>query len=360
MIILGSKSESRYKLLSLYNAEIEVIEADIDELYDDYKTVYENVVNIAKDKGTYILSNNDIGDKILITADTVVLCNNNVLFKPKSYNDAFDMIKNYSNAIVEVVTGVYIKYIDEEYTFYDISYVNFSEISIDVIDSYLSENDYLKISGALDINTINKYFNYNIIGSYSNIIGLPMEKITKILVDIENEFIENLINKELNFHIDIFRSTVRTIIQRENKFYMLKVYTFDKKNTFYTSVGGGYHKFDNKIETLKKEAEEEAGIIIGDIRYLDYIKDEILSLNNFINYNKFTQHHYYLSRYKGETFTNYIGYENDIIIGTEIFYYDQLVDILEKQLILFKDVNTGVYELTKGDLEAVKLIKSKL
>ena len=117
MIILGSQSEARFKLLSSCNTEIKVVEANIDEEYDESKSVYENVVNIAKDKADHIIKNyndvHDINNKILICADTVVLHNSKVLFKPKSYQEAFEMIESYSNTKVEVVTGVYLKYQSE-------------------------------------------------------------------------------------------------------------------------------------------------------------------------------------------------------------------------------------------------------
>ena len=61
MIILGSQSEARFKLLSSCNTEIKVVEANIDEEYDESKSVYENVVNIAKDKADHIIKNyNDV------------------------------------------------------------------------------------------------------------------------------------------------------------------------------------------------------------------------------------------------------------------------------------------------------------
>ena len=44
VIILGSQSEARFKLISLCNKEIKVVEANIDEEYDESKSVYENVV----------------------------------------------------------------------------------------------------------------------------------------------------------------------------------------------------------------------------------------------------------------------------------------------------------------------------
>ena len=155
----------------------------------DYKQndVSSRLISILREKG-FIKNYNDVHDinnKILICADTVVLHNSKVLFKPKSYQEAFEMIESYSNTKVEVVTGVYLKYQSEIHSFYDVSYVEFPYIDREIIDSYLSENDFLKISGGLDIDTINKYFDYNIIGSYSNIIGLPMEKISKILADME-------------------------------------------------------------------------------------------------------------------------------------------------------------------------------
>ena len=68
MLILGSQSKARYKLLRLYNAEIAVISADIDESFDNDLSNYDNVKLLAKKKAEAILSKNDINDNILICA----------------------------------------------------------------------------------------------------------------------------------------------------------------------------------------------------------------------------------------------------------------------------------------------------
>ncbi len=353
MIILGSQSVARKNLIKIYNSEIDIIEANIDEKYDNNKSIYENVVDIATQKAEYILNkyNNthNLNDKILLCADTVVLNNGAVLFKPNSYDEAYNAIKSYSNEKVEVVTGVYLKYKDEIHQFYDSSYVSFSNIDESNIDSYLSENDYLSISGGLDINTINKYFEYEIIGSYSNIIGLPLEKITTIL----SESFDYNIDK----HIDVFRATVRTFPKLNDKYYLLKCYTLDKKHIAYCSIGGGYHKFDDKIETIKKEALEEGGFIIDNINFIGNA-NEFASLKRFIQYNKLTHHVYYSSDVIGFGDVNYIDYENDVILGVEAFTRDELINLLEKQVEYFKPLtNYPFYQASMIDLEMVKRLK---
>lgn len=79
MLILGSKSKVRYQLLRLYNAEIKVMQADIDESFVKGKTIEENVKYLAYRKAQALIPKIDINNDILICADTVVVVNGKVL-----------------------------------------------------------------------------------------------------------------------------------------------------------------------------------------------------------------------------------------------------------------------------------------
>lgn len=353
MIILGSKSKARYQLVRMYNAEIEVIVTDIDEEFDDKLSLETNLKLVSYNKAQAILNERELNDDILICADTIVALDNEILLKPVSYEDAFTMIKKMSNASVKVLTGVFLKFNKCEYNFCEESIINFQSISDEIIESYLSKmTNYLDIAGALDIDIIKEYVDYTYEGSYSNIIGLPMEKISSLLYDhkllAEVEYSSN----ELE-NITIYRSSVRNLIFEDNQVYLLKGYTFDHKYTYYTSVGGGYHFFEDKLSILKKETIEEAGLIVDDFQELIKIK-EYTHLNGFITYNKITLHDYYLSKVKGQTNHNYIEYEEDLLIGVEKFTLNKAIDLIKKQKQFFNHLNYPIKVISECDLKALE------
>ena len=355
MIILGSKSKARYQLLRMYNAEIKVIVPDIDETFDDNLNLEDNIKLVAYKKAQNILSNYNLENNIIICADTIVVLDNEILLKPNSYQDAFEMIKKLSNKTIKVLTGVYLEFCNNVFNFCEESTISFPTISDEVIEEYLENtNNYLEISGALDIDKIKNYIDYTYTGSYTNIIGLPMEKISSILYDDNEKNIEYS-SPELD-NITIFRSSVRNLILEEDKVYLLKGYTFDKKHTYYTSVGGGYHFFEDKLDVIKKETIEESGLIVDELKQIINIT-EYTSLNGYISYNKLTHHSYFISKVIDITSHNYIEYEVDLLIGVETFYIDQAINLLKEQYDYFKDLNYPIKVISECDLKALEKAK---
>lgn len=352
MIILGSQSKARYQLLRMYNAEIKVIVSDIDETFNTSLSIEENLKLVAYKKAQAILDNYDLKDNIIVCADTIVLLGDEILLKPTSYIDAFNMIKKLSNKSIRVLSGVYLKFNDEEHNFCEESTISFSSINENTIKEYLNNtNNYLEISGALDIDKIKEYIDYTYTGSYTNIIGLPMERISSILYDDTVSNIEYS-SKTLD-NITIYRSSVRNIIFEENDIYLLKGYTFDKKHTYYTSVGGGYHFFEDKIDIIKKETIEESGLIVDDLKEIIIIK-EYTHLNGYIPYNKLTLHSYFISKVIDKTNNNYIEYEIDLIIGIEKFSIEQAIKLIKDQYQYFKDLEYPIKVISECDLKALE------
>ena len=359
MLILGSQSKARYQLLRLYNAEIEVITSDIDETFDSKLSYEENVRIVAKKKARDILNKRSLNDDILICADTIVVANNELLLKPIDYNDAFRMIKLFKNNEVKVITGVYLQFKDEVFNFVVTSSIYFGDYSDETITRYLAENpNYLNISGALDIDVIADYLDYEYSGSYTNIIGLPMESISEILYD-SSHFNDVILSTSELAPITIYRSSVRGIIFEDDKVVLLNGYTFDKQETFLMSIGGGYHCFEDEKETLKKEAEEEGGLILSNLKHLGNIKEYTRNIR-YIDYNKLTMHSYYLATVVGYTDLHYIEYEQELLLGLERYSLDEAIAKLEKQKEYFKDKEYPVYNITITDLEILKEYKKEI
>ena len=353
MLILGSNSTARYELLRMYNAEITVMSANIDETFDDNLSVESNVTQVAykKAKALKPLINEE---DILICADTVCVCNNKVLTKPQSYEEAFAMFMEYSNNEVEIITGVNLIFDNKEYTFSETSTITFPEISEQLINRYLEEvTNYQKVAGAICIEKLNKYLEYTYSGSYSNIIGLPMEIISELLFD------RNILNyidyetPELS-PIGIYRSSIRVLPIKDDKVYLLQCYTSDKKELFYLSIGGGYNYFDDKEESLRKESKEEAGFVLSDIQFLINAAEYNRNEKELMRYNKLTTHAYYSAEIVYVGHPEYVEYENELIIGAHGFDIEEAKEMLERQHAYFIDKPYPVKLISLCDLEALK------
>jgi len=356
MLVLGSQSKARYQLLRLYNAEIEVKSADIDESFVEDKTIEDNVKLLAYKKAMKLLPQIDIVNDILICADTVVVVDNQVLNKPSNYDEAYEMIKSFSNNSVKVITGVYLQHNQDIHNFIDVSTINFEAIDDETIAAYLDDNNnYNEIAGALDIDIIANYIKYSYEGSYSNIIGLPMEKVSKLLYDKKHEHELVFSTPELN-PITIYRSSVRSIIMDQDKVILLKGYTFDKQHIFLMSIGGGYHYFENEESVIKKEAVEEGGLIIDNLKHLGYVA-EYTENSRYLKYNKQTIHSYYLADVQETTEPCYIEYEIELLLGIEKYSLDEAIELLEQQLRTFKSHAGPVHNMSMCDLEMLKRVK---
>ena len=176
-IILASSSPRRKQLLSLMDIPFICALSDNKEVICKELTPYEAVADLAKQKSDAIMKNIDDND-IVITADTIVLLNNQILVKPIDKTAEKEMLQALSGASHEVVSGVCIA--DKRYqdTFYDVTKVKFSQLSEDDIEYYISRYNPIDKAGAYGIQEwIGAIGIEKIDGSYYNVMGLPTEKL---------------------------------------------------------------------------------------------------------------------------------------------------------------------------------------
>lgn len=115
------------------------------------------------------------GNALIIAADTVVYVDGKYYLKPSDEADARRMLKELSGRTHFVYTGVAMKMGDECRTFYDKSAVKLKKLSDDEIKSYVSTGSPLDKAGAYGVQdglVVEKFS-----GSFSNIMGLPVEKL---------------------------------------------------------------------------------------------------------------------------------------------------------------------------------------
>lgn len=175
-IILGSASPRRRQLLEEMDLEFSVDNSFSGEESYPHELIAEEVPEyLAKQKShnfTKELSKNDI----LLTADTVVILDSQILGKPKDERDAFAMLSALSGKIHKVVTGVCLRDRERSMTFSDCSYVEFYQLTASDINYYIKTYSPLDKAGAYGIQEwIGAVAIKKIEGSYYNIMGLPTE-----------------------------------------------------------------------------------------------------------------------------------------------------------------------------------------
>jgi septum formation protein len=176
-IILASRSPRRQQLLRDLGLRFEVVVRNWSEKYPGNLRGEEIALYVAGEKAKTFqpeIKNNEI----VITADTIVWCNNRVLDKPADKEDAKRILREISGNTHEVITGVCLLSALKQTTFFSSTKVTFSELSNDEIGFYISKYSPYDKAGAYGIQEwIGIAACSRIEGSYFNVMGLPVEQV---------------------------------------------------------------------------------------------------------------------------------------------------------------------------------------
>ena len=180
-IILASKSPRRQQLLREAGFDFEIKTKSVEEIYPEDMPVREVPAYLSQlkaDACTAFLDN----EKVLLTADSVVILNETIYGKPKDAEDAFQIIKALSGNIHEVITGVTLRTKEKSITFSDVAYVHFDTLTDEEIWYYVNNFQPFDKAGAYAIQEwIGLTKIIKIDGSYYNIMGLPVQKVYEYL-----------------------------------------------------------------------------------------------------------------------------------------------------------------------------------
>ena len=117
-------------------------------------------------------------DELVITADTIVWLDGAALGKPVDEDDARRMLRNMSGKQHSVFTGVAITTKDVQYSFVAQSDVTFAELSGEEIEYYIAKYKPMDKAGAYGAQEWIGYIGMsNIVGSYFNVMGLPVQRL---------------------------------------------------------------------------------------------------------------------------------------------------------------------------------------
>lgn len=182
-VILASKSPRRQELLRLMDIDFRVVLKEVDESYPAGLTPEEVAVYIATKKAEAF--DEDVTDEVVLTADTIVVIDDKILGKPETPEHAIEMLKMLSGRMHKVITGVCILHQHKVNKFYDVSEVFFRKLSDEEISSYVAQYIPLDKAGSYGIQErIGLIGIERINGSYTNVVGLPTEKVYQQLKNL--------------------------------------------------------------------------------------------------------------------------------------------------------------------------------
>jgi septum formation protein len=182
-IILASKSPRRQELLKLMDLEYRLILKDVDESYPAHLKPEEIAVYIARKKAEAF--DEVISDEVVLTADTIVSVEGIILGKPDTPAHAVEMLKLLSGKVHQVITGVCLLHKHHYHSFFDVSDVYFRHLGDEEIRNYVDQYKPMDKAGSYGIQEwIGLTGIERINGSYTNVVGLPTEKLYRELIKL--------------------------------------------------------------------------------------------------------------------------------------------------------------------------------
>ena len=184
-IVLASKSPRRQELLKniISNFKIEVRE--IEETFPSTLKGAEIAQYISKQKANAFLHSNE--KSMIITADTIVCLEDKVLGKPKSHENAFEMLRSLSGKKHTVFTGVSLLFKNKLTSFYDATHVSFYELSDEEINEYIKNHQPFDKAGSYGIQEWMGYVGIQKIeGDFFNVMGLPLHRLYREIDKLVN------------------------------------------------------------------------------------------------------------------------------------------------------------------------------
>ncbi|AEW86316.1 septum formation protein Maf [Flavobacterium columnare NBRC 100251 = ATCC 23463] len=182
-IILASGSPRRQQFFKDFDIDFSIKLKEIEENYPETLKFLEITDYLAKLKASAFDGELQTHE-LLITSDTLVWHNNKALGKPTDYDNAFAMLKSLSDSTHEVITSVCFKTTEKEDLINEITKVTFGVLTDQTIHYYLKNYKPFDKAGSYGIQDwIGLIGISKIEGSYTNVVGLPTEKVYQYLVN---------------------------------------------------------------------------------------------------------------------------------------------------------------------------------
>lgn len=181
LLILASGSPRRSGLLRQLNLDFQVISGESTEIHHEQLTARELCQVNAYRKARSVAKRHP--DALVLGADTLVCLENELLGKPADLTEAREMLERLQGRTHEVITGVCLMQLrsHRQSIFVECSHVTFKPLTQEKIDRYLASINPLDKAGAYAIQENGDQIVENVAGSFSNVVGLPLERLRQEL-----------------------------------------------------------------------------------------------------------------------------------------------------------------------------------
>ena len=186
-LILASQSPRRKELLGLFRIPFTVSVADIDETMNPGKPPFDEVARVSRLKALAVKRS---PEDVVIAADTIVVCQGQVLGKPKDEADAFRMLQLLSGRDHQVMTGMTVLRGDRCLTHTEVTHIHFRKLSEKEISAYIATKEPMDKAGAYGIQGGAALFAEQMVGDYYNVMGLPVCRLGQVLKEMAPEIFE--------------------------------------------------------------------------------------------------------------------------------------------------------------------------
>lgn len=188
-IILGSSSPRRKDLLcNLFN-NITIIYPEVEEIPKPNETPLQFVQRASLDKLHDITKKINYNPSLIITCDTIVTIENEILGKPVDYDHAYNMLSKLSGKTHQVISAISLEWIDKNNHYnncdYEITHVTFQKLTDSDITRYLSKIHYMDKAGSYAAQEYGNIIIEKIEGSLTNVIGFPLRCFFRMIVEMD-------------------------------------------------------------------------------------------------------------------------------------------------------------------------------
>ena len=187
-VILASQSPRRKELLGLFHIPFVVRVSDADETMDPAAPAAEQVGLVSRRKAEAVSRQ---ADDVVIAADTIVVCDGQILGKPKDEADACRMLRLLSGRDHQVMTGMTVLRGEICKTVTEITDIHFRHLSDREINAYVESGEPMDKAGAYGIQGGAALFAERRVGDYYNVMGLPVCRLGQLLREIAPEVMED-------------------------------------------------------------------------------------------------------------------------------------------------------------------------
>lgn len=177
-LILASNSKTRKDILDKVGVKYKVCPSNIEENSNETNPI-EYVMDLSKQKGLAVASS--VNEGVVLSADSIIYIDDKKLEKPKTKEQAKEMLKLLSGRVNYAVTGVTIvdKYQDKIITFSETTEVYFDNMSDEEMDWYIENEQFIFERCGYSIAGKSAIYIPKINGDYYNILGMPISRVYK-------------------------------------------------------------------------------------------------------------------------------------------------------------------------------------